>query len=154
MFWCSLRHSVSSDSTLHVLTSLSMKKWSEVAQLCLTLCDPVDCSLSGSSFYGIFKARVLEWIAISFSRGSSWPRNRNRVSCIAGRRFTVWASLSIVAQNWVNATQPKIRFCLILHVMGHWFSEVIIHLDKISCAFVFFPLFLFPVYHGIDELIV
>ena len=65
---------------------------SEVAQSCLTLYDPMDCSLSGSSVHGIFQARVLEWIAISFSRGSSRPRNRTRVSRIAGRRFTVWAT--------------------------------------------------------------
>ena len=64
----------------------------EVAQLCLTLCDPMDCSLSGSSVHGIFQARVLEWIAISFFRGSSRPRNRTRVSHIAGRLFTVWAT--------------------------------------------------------------
>ena len=44
---------------------------SEVTQLCLTLCDPMDCSLPGSSIHGIFQARVLEWIAISCSRGSS-----------------------------------------------------------------------------------
>ena len=70
-----------------------VSEWvSEVAQSCPTLCDPVDCSLSGSSVHGIFQARVLEWIAISFSRGSSRPRNRTRVSCIAGRRFTVWAT--------------------------------------------------------------
>ena len=46
-------------------------KWSEVAQSCLTLCDPMDCSLPGSSVHGIFQAKVLEWVAISFSRGSS-----------------------------------------------------------------------------------
>ena len=62
-------------------------KVGEVAQSCPTLCDPMDCSLSGSSVHGIFQARVLEWIAISFSRGSSRPRNRTRVSRIAGRRF-------------------------------------------------------------------
>ena len=62
---------------------------SEVAQSCPTLCDPVDCSLSGSSVHGIFQARVLEWIAISFSRGSSQPRNRTQVSGIAGRCFTI-----------------------------------------------------------------
>ena len=50
---------------------------------------PMDCSLSGSSVHGIFQARVLEWIAISFSRGSSQPRNQMRVSHIAGRHFTV-----------------------------------------------------------------
>ena len=42
-------------------------KWSEVAQLCLTLCDPMDCSLPASSVYGISRARILEWVAISFS---------------------------------------------------------------------------------------
>ena len=62
---------------------------SEVAQLCPTLCDPMDCSLQGSSVHGIFQARVLEWVAISFSRGSSRPRDRTWVSRIAGRRFTI-----------------------------------------------------------------
>ena len=51
------------------------------------LCDPMDCSLSGSSVHGIFQASVLEWIAVSFSRGSSWPRNRTQVSRIAGRLY-------------------------------------------------------------------
>ena len=64
---------------------------SEVAQSCPTLCDPMDCSLWGSSFHGIFQARVLEWIAICFSRGPSWPRNRTQVSHIAGRHLTIWA---------------------------------------------------------------
>ena len=54
---------------------LGKKSESEVAQSCPTLCDPMDCSLSGSSVHGIFQARVLEWIAISFSRGSSQPGN-------------------------------------------------------------------------------
>ena len=65
---------------------------SEVTQSCLTLCDTMDCSLPGSSVHGIFWARVLEWVAISFSKGSSWPRNQTRVSHIIGRRFTVWAT--------------------------------------------------------------
>ena len=60
---------------------------SEVAQSCLTLCDPMDCSLLGSFVHGIFQAIVLEWIAISFSRGSSQPRDRTRVSCIVDRCF-------------------------------------------------------------------
>ena len=58
-------------------------------QSCPTLCDPIDCSLPGSSIQGILQARILEWVAISFSRGSSQPRNRTWVSRIAGRRFTV-----------------------------------------------------------------
>ena len=69
-------------------------KWkeSEVAQSCPTLCDPLDCSPPGSSVHGILQARILEWAAISFSRGSSWPRHRTQVSCIAGRRFNLWAT--------------------------------------------------------------
>ena len=62
---------------------------SEVAQSCPTLCDPVDCSLPGSSIHGILQARILEWVAISFSRGSSQPRDRTQVSHIAGRRFNL-----------------------------------------------------------------
>ena len=55
-------------------------------------CDPMDCSLPGLSLHGISQARILEWVAISFSRGSSRPRNWTRVSRSVGRRFTVWAS--------------------------------------------------------------
>ena len=61
---------------------------SEVAQSCPTLCDPMDCSLPRSSIHGIFQARVLEWVAISFSRGSSQPTDRTWVSLIVGRRHT------------------------------------------------------------------
>ena len=63
-------------------------KWSEVTQSCQTLCNPMDCSLPGFSDHGIFQARVLEWIAISFSWGSSRPRDLTQVSRIVGRRFT------------------------------------------------------------------
>ena len=65
---------------------------SEVAQSCLTLCDPMDCSLPGFSIHGIFQARVLEWVAISFSRGSFRPRDQTRVSHIAGRHIAIWAT--------------------------------------------------------------
>ena len=68
------------------------RKESEIAQLCLTLHNPTDCSLSGSSVHGIFQARVLEWVPISFCRGSFPPRDQARVSHIVGRRFTVWAT--------------------------------------------------------------
>ena len=67
-------------------------KWSEAAQSCPTLCDSMDCSLQSSSVHGTLQARVLEWVAISFSRGSSRPRDRIQVSRIAGRRFTIWAT--------------------------------------------------------------
>ena len=52
------------------------------------LCDPVDCSPPGSSVHGISQARILEWVAISFSRGSSWAQDGTHISCLAGRFFT------------------------------------------------------------------
>ena len=55
-------------------------------------CDPMDCSLPGSSIHEILQARILEWVAISSSRGFSWPRDWTQVSCIAGRFFTIWAT--------------------------------------------------------------
>ena len=63
----------------------------KLLQSCLTLCDPVDCSPPGSSVQGIFHARILEWVAIPFSKGSSQPRDRtctSCISCIAGGFFT------------------------------------------------------------------
>ena len=63
-----------------------------VAQSCQTLCDPMDCSPPGSSVHGILQARVLEWVAILFSRISSLRRDRTQVSHIAGRFFTVWTT--------------------------------------------------------------
>ena len=69
-----------------------MKSESKVTQLCLTFCNSMDCSLPGSSIHGIFQAGVLEWVAISFSRGSAWPRDLTGVSRIADRLFTIWAT--------------------------------------------------------------
>ena len=63
-----------------------------VAQSGLTPCDPMDYSPPGSSDHGILQERILEWVAISFSRGSSWCRGQSRVSCIAGGFFTIWAT--------------------------------------------------------------
>ena len=59
-----------------------------VSQSC-PVCDPMDCSLSGSSLHGVLQARILEWVAIAFSRGSSQPRDQMQVSCIAGRWFII-----------------------------------------------------------------
>ena len=60
-----------------------------VAQSCLTLCDPMDYSPPVSSVHGISQARILEWVAIPFSRGSCRPRGGTQVSRIAGGFFTV-----------------------------------------------------------------
>ena len=63
-----------------------------VAQSCPTLCHPMDCSLPGSPVHRILQARILEQVAISFSRGSFEPRDQTQVSCIAGGFFTTWAT--------------------------------------------------------------
>ena len=63
-----------------------------VAELCMTLYDPMDCSPPGFSVHGILQARILEWVAISFSRGSSQSRDRTQISCTVGRFFTIWAT--------------------------------------------------------------
>ena len=103
-------------SDLFQLNSLGeSKSESEVAQWCPTLCDPMDCSLPGSSLHGILQARVLEWVAISFSRGSSWPRDQTRVSRIPGRCFNLWATRELL--HWVN-THPM--YPGILLFMGIW----------------------------------
>ena len=76
-----------------------------VAQSCPTLCDPMDCSPPGSSVCEIFHARILEWFAISFSRGSSQPSDRTRVSCSAGRFFTDWATRE-AHPSWKHTGSP------------------------------------------------
>ena len=63
-----------------------------VAQSCSTLCNPTECSSPGSSVHGIFQSRILVWVAIHFSKGSSWSMDWTLVSPIAGRFFTIWAT--------------------------------------------------------------
>ena len=63
-----------------------------IAQLCLTLCHPMDCSPPCSSVHGILQARILEWVAMPSSRASFQPRDQTQFSCIADRYFTIWAT--------------------------------------------------------------
>ena len=92
------RHDVESTGIIpvfrwgHWLRCFYLQSKSVVAQLCPTLCDPMDCSPPGSSVHGILQARILEWVAIPFSRGSSQPRDWTQPSLIAGRFFTIWAT--------------------------------------------------------------
>ena len=84
-----------------------------VAQTCPTLCDPTNCSPWGFSVHGILQARILKWVAIPFSRGSSWPRDQTQVSHIARRFFTFWATgkplLNIV--QFSSVTQSCLTLC-------------------------------------------
>ena len=76
----------------HLYMKVKSESESEVPQLCPTLCDPMDYSLPGSSIRGILQARIPEWVAISFSRRYSQPRDRTLVSNTASRCFTIWAT--------------------------------------------------------------
>ena len=90
-----------------------------VAQSCLTLCDPMDCSPLGSSVHGIFQARILEWIAISFSRASSWPTHGSNSHLLHSRRiFTHWAKtkwwqhgLLKRGQQWATESKDEMLSC-------------------------------------------
>ena len=73
-------------------------------------CDPMDCSPPGSFVHWILQVRILEWVAISFSRGSSWPRDRTQVFCIIGRFFTNWAMRE---KNYQN-NSPRVTLNLYL----------------------------------------
>ena len=91
----------------------------EVAQSCPTLCDPMDCSLPGSSVHGILRARILEWVAMPSSRESFQPRDWTWVSCIEGRLFTIWATreaplLVKALTNPIMGPTPKI--CMVTYL--------------------------------------
>ena len=84
------------------------KKESEVTQLCLTLCDPMDCSPPGSSIHRVFQAKILEWVAISFSKRPSWPRDWTQVFRIIDRHFTIWTTREA---HWQVGINPWQGFC-------------------------------------------
>ena len=99
-FLTSLCHSITSSISLRNFPR-SLFSWDVlslscvvVAKSCLTLCDAVDCSPPGSSVREIFQARILEWVVISSSRRSSWPRDQTHISCISSTAdgfFISWA---------------------------------------------------------------
>ena len=90
--YCSAGRFFASESLGKINIYVAVYVYVLVALSDLTLCYLMDCSLPGSSIHGIFQAKVLEWVAISFSRGSSQSRDRTLVSCVAGRCFTIGAT--------------------------------------------------------------
>ena len=77
---------------LHLSQLLSCVCVCSVTQSCPTLCDPMNCSYPGFSVQGILQARILEWVVISYSRRSSWLRERTWVSCIGRQILCHWAT--------------------------------------------------------------
>ena len=106
------------------------------------LCDPMDCNLPGSSVHRILQARILEWVAISFSRGSSRPRDRTQVSFIASRFFANWANNCPHMANhaqffWLPPISPII---ILKHISGNISShpDVYLYSKCISKSYEFF----------------
>ena len=98
-----------------------------VAQSYPTLCDAMECSPPGSSDHGILQARILELVAIPFSRRSPYPRDWNQISCIAGRFFTIWATReALVKRSHVNWLMCPIKLLNVFlneffhFVLNHW----------------------------------
>ena len=113
--------------------------WAQVLQLCPTLCDPVSCSPPGSSVGGISQARILEWVAIFFSRGSSWPRGWTHVSYIADRFFTSWATreapilrmviMVLVSRSCLTLSNPM--DCILIKWMNNYITKFVEQYIKI-----------------------
>ena len=82
-------------------------QYAKLLQSCPTLWDPTDCSPPGSSVHGILQATILEWVAMSSSRGSYQPRDRTQVSHILGGFFTIWATRE--AQEYCMVAYPFSR---------------------------------------------
>ena len=113
-----------------------------IAQLCLTLCDPVDCSLPGSSVPEVFHARILQWVAISFSSGSSPLRDWSHISCIVRQilyHCATWEALYALSKfqlcntMLLTVTMLNIRCSDFIHLTR-------IHLSTLvsMCSFFFF----------------
>ena len=97
---------ISNDNFLTpIYSSIPNPMWSGVlvTQLCPTLCDPMDHSTPSSSVRGVFQTRILQWVAILFSKGSFWPRDQTLVSCISGRFLTVWTTRE--TQPYISSVQ-------------------------------------------------
>ena len=93
------------------------------AQSCLTFCYPMDCSLPGSSVHRLLQSRNLKWVAIPFSRGSSWPRDQTQVFWIAGRSFTFW-SIWCFRPSYVKVPCKLVAITIVIGMLllslGHW----------------------------------
>ena len=95
------------DAFLHLINKEKRKVKVLLAQSCPTLWDPMNCSPPGSSVHGILQARIMEWVATAFSRGSSRPRDQIQVSHIAGRFFTIWATRETWLTRGTNSKESK-----------------------------------------------
>ena len=104
-----------------------------VTQSCLTLCDAMDYASPGSSVHGIFQARVLEWVATSYSGGSSWPRDQTHISCISctGRQ---------ILYHSCHLGSPSFPFIVVVQLCSHaWLCDLVdCNTPQASLSFMIF----------------
>ena len=106
-----------------------------VVQYCLTLCNPMDCSLPGSSVQGILQARILEWVAIPFSRESSWPRDWPWVPSIASRFLTIWTTRKAPYLQIFKCACVSMMFYSLLYLLGNiFFLNISFLFSHLQCA--------------------
>ena len=108
-----------------------------VTKLCLTLCNPMDYSPLGSSVHDILQARILEWVAISFSKGSCWPRDRIHIACIAGRFLPLCHQGSPILTLPSKENKWMFRLSVILFYLFIYFRlSVILKINKTETSLV------------------
>ena len=106
-----------------------------VAQSCLTFCDLMDYSPPGSSLHGIPETRILEWVAIHFSRGSSQPRGQTQVFCFEGRFFTIWANredpsfANLFTFSWISTNLIKGAYILYHFLISRNITTIITFIE-------------------------
>ena len=113
-----------------------------VAQSCLTLCNSMGCNLPGSFVHRIHQVRILEWVAMPHSRGSSQPRDRTQVFLTAGGFFTIWATRGLFSFNFFLvyikfcSTKFRLSCCIFLtflfNLIEHFFHIIILSFPKKS----------------------
>ena len=101
-----------------------------VTQVCLTLCNLMDCSPPGSSVHGIHQARILDCVAMPFSMGSYGPRYQTWVSCFAGRLFTIWVTREFQYIYYYHSKWSSEKFYNLLKVTQLIYSRVRIKKSK------------------------
>ena len=101
----------------------SQRKWKWSLSVVSNSLWPVDCSPPSSSVHGILQARILQYVAISFSRASSWPKNQTRVSCIAHGFFTNWAMREAHIDMWYLLLYLNINYHIITYLLKLFWSK-------------------------------
>ena len=120
------------------------------AQLCPTLHNPMDCSPPGPSVHGILQAKVVEWVAILFTRGSSQPRDRTQVSCIAGDSLPseplLFETLQSLFYFSSDDAWSKITVCVFNHCLSHPGSKIYLFQLHMKTATLLYPIFMMIVH--------